>query len=248
MVDEIRVDYQALQRISSHIYGISDHYKATVKELTVSLNTLNNGGWEGEAASYFFADMYDDVLPGLSRLGIALDETAQTVTKIIDIMRAAEENAANMIRQEETPSGVSEYNSVHPDMSVQPLSNANQEFNSDMNLAVSDEIHEYDLVRDSWLEKAREKIDGPRKDNYWYPFDGNENEGWGHYQWRLEKEAILMWWDTQRKGHWDVLPFIIWDILSPHSEKFQNTRDQLIEWLDSQEPDYTDSDWERQNP
>ena len=71
----------------------SSQYAVRVRERMVA---LQNGGRQGRGAQAFFAEMENEVLPVVGRLSTALSE-AQTVTlHIIEILREAEKDAAQL--------------------------------------------------------------------------------------------------------------------------------------------------------
>lgn len=95
MADEIRADYDQLQAVASQFGAQSEAVGALLQKVKASMNPLESGGWLGDAANAFFAEMEGDVLPATMRLQQALDEANQTVQSIVQIVRQAEDDASS---------------------------------------------------------------------------------------------------------------------------------------------------------
>jgi WXG100 family type VII secretion target len=94
--DIIQANYEELERIA----GRFDQWMVASEELhrrvLSCVQDLENGGWTGRAANAFFDEMHREIFPVLQGLTQAL-EAAHTVTlDAKNIMRAAEEEAANL--------------------------------------------------------------------------------------------------------------------------------------------------------
>ncbi|RMG77222.1 MAG: WXG100 family type VII secretion target, partial [Chloroflexi bacterium] len=60
------------------------------------IEDLQRDGWWGEGANAFYAEMEDEVLPGVKRLKTALDQAGDTTYRIIELMMDAEERAGGV--------------------------------------------------------------------------------------------------------------------------------------------------------
>lgn len=98
MADEIRADYDQLQAIAGQFSAQSESVGALIQQVRASLSPLESGGWMGDAAESFFAEMGNEVLPATLRLQQALDEAARTVQTIVQTVRQAEEEASGLFR------------------------------------------------------------------------------------------------------------------------------------------------------
>ena len=94
----IRGDYDSLAQISQVFARRAADTKRTIQRVKRQINTLQGGDWVGKGAKAFYREMDSEVLPSMQRLATAL-ETANRVTRqIIQILRAAEEDAARIFR------------------------------------------------------------------------------------------------------------------------------------------------------
>ena len=100
--DIIRADYEALEKIAARFGDESERVEEMNGRIQQAMRSLQNGGWEGKGSAAFFTEMEGTVSPASTRLMEALAQ-AQTVTlKIIDVLRAAEEEAAAPFRGDGT--------------------------------------------------------------------------------------------------------------------------------------------------
>jgi uncharacterized protein YukE len=63
---------------------------------------LEGGDWIGEGAKQFYLEMNSQVLPTLKRLVLALEAANRTTVQINQIMKAAEDEAARVLRGDGT--------------------------------------------------------------------------------------------------------------------------------------------------
>jgi WXG100 family type VII secretion target len=89
----IRVDYEALNKMSQLCALRSDETREMLQTLRAAMDALD-GNWVGRGSNAFFSEMQSDILPATERLGSALESASSTITEVTRIMREAEEEAA----------------------------------------------------------------------------------------------------------------------------------------------------------
>lgn len=70
-----------------------------------SMQPLQAGGWQGQGATAFFAEMNGVVLPAMQRMIRVLEEARRVTLKISEIMRQAEEEASAVFRGQAVAAG-----------------------------------------------------------------------------------------------------------------------------------------------
>ena len=98
MSDRIRYQYESLEAFARKF---SDHAAETEQvraRLNSQLTVLENGGWLGEGAKRFSAEMREQILPALDNLVRALDGANAGILRASEMMREAEEEAAALFR------------------------------------------------------------------------------------------------------------------------------------------------------
>lgn len=90
----IQADYDILEGIAGRFSQQSEVSQTMHDGLSRSVQALRDGGWEGEGASVFFAEMDGDVFPTVTRLTEALAEAQRVTLQVKDILQTAEEEAA----------------------------------------------------------------------------------------------------------------------------------------------------------
>jgi len=98
MAEKIEADYQQLATIAKNFAQEADTVEQMLKIIQTHLDNLEGGGWIGRGANSFFAEMHDDVLPGVQRLQAALEEASRVSGEIARMFREAEETASNRFR------------------------------------------------------------------------------------------------------------------------------------------------------
>jgi len=98
MADEIRADYDQLQAVAGQFGNQSEAVGALLQQVQASMNPLEGGGWIGDAATAFFAEMESDVLPATVRLQQALDEANRVVQSIVQTVKQADDEASAPFR------------------------------------------------------------------------------------------------------------------------------------------------------
>lgn len=104
--DAIQVNYEQLQDIARRLRSQADTCTELQHSLKRAYHPLEQGGWIGKGASAFFHEMDAEVLPALNRLQQAFTNGENVTQEVIALFRAAEEDAANLLRSdtEATPS------------------------------------------------------------------------------------------------------------------------------------------------
>ncbi|GAB4448610.1 MAG: hypothetical protein Kow0031_31120 [Anaerolineae bacterium] len=96
--DLIQTNYEQCEAIAGRFARQAEQVAQLQSQLQRVLEPLRQGGWEGEAAQAFFAEMEQVALPATARLQAALVEAGRVTLKINEIMRRAEEEAAAPFR------------------------------------------------------------------------------------------------------------------------------------------------------
>lgn len=96
----VRADYEQLKRIAQMFAQQSEACNQTLRSLQTSKDTLQRGDWVGRGAKAFYAEMDSAILPSLSRLVAALDQSSRAVATIHDLIWQAEQDAAALFRLE----------------------------------------------------------------------------------------------------------------------------------------------------
>jgi len=94
----IRGDYDSLAQISQAFARRAADTQRTIQRIKRQINTLQGGDWIGKGAKAFYREMDSEVLPSLKRLATALETANRATRQIIQILRAAEEDAARIFR------------------------------------------------------------------------------------------------------------------------------------------------------
>ncbi|MBI1294621.1 WXG100 family type VII secretion target [bacterium] len=90
----VRVDHEALEQVTGKFGTHAQATTETVRAIQRAYDPLKNGGWIGQGASAFYAEMDEQIIPALRRLAAALDQAEKTTAEIRALMRSAEEDAA----------------------------------------------------------------------------------------------------------------------------------------------------------
>jgi len=92
--DIIQAQYDQLEQIAVRFGRQAEATAQMQGRVQQSLRALQAGGWEGRGAAAFFGEMNGTVLPSLGRLGAALQQSQQVTRQIVQVLRAAEEEAS----------------------------------------------------------------------------------------------------------------------------------------------------------
>ena len=91
----VQADYEQLEQIRSQFEDQAELIERLNRTVADHLQN-SRANWEGDHADQFFARLDNEVVPGLGRLLRAMRESGVVTQQIIQIMRAAEEEAANI--------------------------------------------------------------------------------------------------------------------------------------------------------
>jgi WXG100 family type VII secretion target len=100
MSDIVQAKFESIE----HLAGSISDFEGRVKEMRLKVmrqvDALGNGAWEGAGSHKFLREMNAEILPGLSKLAGALEESASVVRTILYIFRQAEEEAVRQLSTE----------------------------------------------------------------------------------------------------------------------------------------------------
>lgn len=96
----IQAQYDILEKIAHQFDGESGNVELMLRTLRQIGDRLESGGWEGDAAQAFYAEMNGEVFPALVRLQEALQESGEVTKQIAQIIQSAEQEAANQFTLE----------------------------------------------------------------------------------------------------------------------------------------------------
>ncbi|XSG75947.1 WXG100 family type VII secretion target [Herpetosiphon llansteffanensis] len=95
--DIIANRYEAVEQAGVRFQKLYDQQVQMEAMVRRTYEQLRGGAWQGTAAEAFFAEMSDDVLPALKRLQQTLIVGSEMATRINQIFRQGEEEAAKQI-------------------------------------------------------------------------------------------------------------------------------------------------------
>lgn len=93
--DKVQFQYEQLEKIAQSANTHADGAAAMRQRLAQHMQTLVDGGWFGEGAEVFYNEMEQQIFPAVTRLERALEALGGVVLRASDMMREAEEQAAN---------------------------------------------------------------------------------------------------------------------------------------------------------
>ncbi len=94
----VRVDYEALKQIAQGFSQQADATRQTLQTIQRAKDVLEAGDWIGQGATAFYNEMHGDVLPTITRLVRAFEAGNQAALQINQTMKAAEDDAARVLR------------------------------------------------------------------------------------------------------------------------------------------------------
>ena len=103
--DVIRVDHDAMAQIASKFEQNAQKTTQTLQELQRPYQGLKEGGWIGQGATAFYAEMDGKIIPSVRRLIQALSQAGQATNEIAGVMRNADEEASSNFKQNEGAAG-----------------------------------------------------------------------------------------------------------------------------------------------
>lgn len=90
----IQAQYEQLEKVASQFGQQSEMNAEMYGRIQQAVQALEQGGWEGQGANAFFAEMDGTINPALQRLVNALDEARSVTLEIKQVIQQAEEEAA----------------------------------------------------------------------------------------------------------------------------------------------------------
>lgn len=99
-VSIIQAEYELLSQIVNQFDIMSDCKAQMTRKVRYVVDTLEQDGWWGRGAQAFYREMYEDVLPGLSRLQQAFAEAGAVTKQILEVLQRSEEEAARLFGNE----------------------------------------------------------------------------------------------------------------------------------------------------
>jgi len=93
---KFKADYSALSDIAKTFGSEADHSRQSISNLKSKMDQLKGGGWKGDAANKFYAEMDGAVLPAYTRLSNALDTAQQITIKIRTLAHQTEDTTSKI--------------------------------------------------------------------------------------------------------------------------------------------------------
>lgn len=90
----IQANYEQLEAIAGRFGQMAEENETLRANVMRGVEALRNGGWEGEGANAFLAEMDGTMFPAVDRLTNALAEAQKVTREIVRVIREAEEEAA----------------------------------------------------------------------------------------------------------------------------------------------------------
>jgi WXG100 family type VII secretion target len=94
----IRADYEQLGDTAVVFRHHAHETRDLLHRIRRALEELRGGGWVGQGAAAFYAEMDEEILPAIEKLILSLDEADLTTRQIARIFQIAEEEAAASVR------------------------------------------------------------------------------------------------------------------------------------------------------
>jgi WXG100 family type VII secretion target len=94
----VRSDYDVLKQVAQSFQQQAQATAQTLQRVRSQKETLQGGDWIGQGATAFYNEMDSQVLPTLQRLQRALEESARITGQISQVMKQAEDDAANVLK------------------------------------------------------------------------------------------------------------------------------------------------------
>ncbi len=97
---KVQADYDELANIASQFAQESSAAQQLMTQITNLVGQLEGGGWIGRGAQAFYAEMHDEVEPGLRRLVQALEDASSSIKQISSIVSQAEQEASSLFSRQ----------------------------------------------------------------------------------------------------------------------------------------------------
>ncbi len=102
---KVKADYERLAKIAAIFDQQATNSRQMLQQLLRQMGILQGGDWIGAGATKFYQEMNSAVLPSVRRLVAALEAGSRTTLQVSQIMRQAEEEAARVLRGNQTGPG-----------------------------------------------------------------------------------------------------------------------------------------------
>jgi WXG100 family type VII secretion target len=93
---KVQIDYDEIANIASQFAQESSAAEQLMNKITSLVGQLEGGGWIGRGAQAFYAEMHDEVEPGLQRMVQALEDASSSIKQIASIISQAEQEASSL--------------------------------------------------------------------------------------------------------------------------------------------------------
>jgi WXG100 family type VII secretion target len=93
--DVIRVDHDAMGQVANKFEQNSQKISQMLQDLQRPYQSLKDGGWIGQGATAFYAEMDSKVIPSVQRLIQALSQAGKSTNDISGVMRNADQEASS---------------------------------------------------------------------------------------------------------------------------------------------------------
>lgn len=100
MTDEIRVDYEAIEKIQTIFAREANAVTQLLQNVLRVQKQLQGGGWIGRGSDAFYAEMDEKINPAVRRLIEALTDASRTSKEIRAFMQEAEQEASSRFRND----------------------------------------------------------------------------------------------------------------------------------------------------
>lgn len=98
MAARIRMQYTDMGQAAQALSQEGQNVQTLSNQLKSQTEGLHNNGWKGRGADAFFKEMEGIILPAMSKLNNALEQSADTINKIHQIFLNAEQEAAQLFK------------------------------------------------------------------------------------------------------------------------------------------------------
>lgn len=94
MSDVTSIQYDGMQTVANQFDQEAARVRRVITQVNSHMSTLKGGGWIADAATRFYSEIDNDVLPAIQRLHESLGEASKVSRDIIRLLKSAEEEAS----------------------------------------------------------------------------------------------------------------------------------------------------------
>ncbi|MBX0329901.1 WXG100 family type VII secretion target [Oscillochloris sp. ZM17-4] len=98
MTDQVQVNYEQMNDVSSRFAKQSDTVQSLLQMLLGKLDPLKGGSFMGQAADAFYAEMDDVLLPSVRKLQELLSEANVVTKEVSQIFQKADSEAESQCK------------------------------------------------------------------------------------------------------------------------------------------------------